>query len=289
MLWKKLLFVGALGAAAQDPVNQCRVVTSSFVLTASANHYDAFTPSAIAAATAGTTTSYTKTPDHYCNSNHVYAYTANVSVAACEAQCGALDCTCFDYSAQPQPPPLPPTPAPPPPPPPTPITNAPLFIDMVQNNPGDAVGWEQTKYFDAEVLAGLSYTGQTTTGEMAGTQAIAFASLGLDLFPAGSAARRWLDAYRAGVHAFVDRAVAAGLAPYFFVDLLVFPVALLRAWPNATADGSGAGRIAWNDATRQLVRVLIAETFAEFPAVAGWIVRTGETYTYDNPYHCWRG
>ena len=54
------------------------------------------------------------------------------------------------------------------------ITNAPMVIDMVQNNPGDAVAWEQSKYFDARELYKLNYTGQTTTGEMSGTQAVDF-------------------------------------------------------------------------------------------------------------------
>ena len=51
-----------------------------------------------------------------------------------------------------------------------PITNAPVMIDMVQNNPGDPVGWEQTKYFDPAELKKLNYTAMTTTGEMSGTQ-----------------------------------------------------------------------------------------------------------------------
>jgi hypothetical protein len=161
-----------------------------------------------------------------------------------------------------------------------PITNPMVFIDMVQNNPGDPVAWQQTKYFDPRVLAQLNYTGQTTTGEMSGTQAVDFHTLGGDFFPASTAARQWLDAYAAGVHSFVDRAVAAGIQPYFFVDLLVFPTPVLAAWPNAT---NGRGEIEWNDATRQLTAALVRETFAEFPELKGWIVRTGETYTYDTP------
>eukprot|EP01051_Picozoa_sp_SAG22_P000058 SAG22_NODE_1_length_62449_cov_158.689270_58_plen_87_part_00 len=31
--------------------------------------------------------------------------------------------------------------------------------------------------------------------------------------------------------------------------------------------------------------MLVAETFARFPGCDGWIVRTGETYTYDTPFH----
>ena len=40
------------------------------------------------------------------------------------------------------------------------IDNAAVMIDMVQNNPGDPVGWEQSKYFDPSVLKELGYTGK---------------------------------------------------------------------------------------------------------------------------------
>lgn len=39
----------------------------------------------------------------------------------------------------------------------SPVANKPVMIDMVQNNPGDPVGWEQTKYFDPEELKALEY------------------------------------------------------------------------------------------------------------------------------------
>ena len=68
----------------------------------------------------------------------------------------------------------------------------------------------------------------------------------------------------------------------------MLPTPVLAAWPNATvADGlhGGGGRVQWNAATKQLLRVLVDETFARFPGCDGWIVRTGETYTYDTPFH----
>lgn len=162
------------------------------------------------------------------------------------------------------------------------ISNAPVMIDMVQNNPGDPVGWEQTKYFDPNELKKLEYTGMTTTGEMSGTQAVDFHTLGQDYFPAGSAERLWLDAYAKGVDRFVARAKSAGIKAYFFVDMIVLPTTVLAQWTNATDAG---GAIQWNAATRQLLRVLVNETFARFPGCDGWIVRTGETYVYDTPFH----
>ena len=152
--------------------------------------------------------------------------------------------------------------------PPT-ISNVPIVVDMVQNNPGDAVAWEQTKYFDPRELYKLNYTSQTTTGEMSGTQAVDFHTMSAngkyDYFPSGSEQRAWLDAYKTGVHAFVDRAVDANIRPFFFVDLLVFPKEVLAVWTNATDPKTGT--VLWNEAGKQLTRALVAETVAEFPKV----------------------
>jgi len=119
---------------------------------------------------------------------------------------------------------------------------------------------------------------------VSGTQAVDFHTTGQDFFPAGSPQRRWLDAYARGVDRFLARATAAGLKAYFFVDMIVLPTFVLAAYPNATA-GAGSNRIVWNAASRALLTTLINETFARFPSCDGFIVRTGETYTYDTPYH----
>ena len=141
---------------------------------------------------------------------------------------------------------------------PTP-SNAPVVIDMVQNNPGDAVAWQQSKYFDPRTLKAHGYTAQTTTGEMSGTQAVDFSSIanppgGKPFFPAGSKQRMWLDAYRRGVDSFVRRATAAGVKAYFFVDLLVFPTPVLEAYKDEIMAGDGK-TIVWNAKTRSLLQV----------------------------------
>ena len=102
------------------------------------------------------------------------------------------------------------------------------------------------------------YSGQTTTGEMSGTQGVDFSSLGpIDFFPQASPQRTWLDAYSKGVDRFLRRAKQAEIDAYFFVDLLVFPTMVLKAWPNATS--SDGKTILWNDASRQLLEVLVQE------------------------------
>lgn len=47
------------------------------------------------------------------------------------------------------------------------------------------------------------------------------------------------------------------------------------------------GHVAWNNVTQRLLAAQIDGLFARFPGVDGLLVRTGETYTYDDPY--WGG
>jgi len=162
------------------------------------------------------------------------------------------------------------------------IENEHVLIDMTQNNPGDAVAWEQTKYFDGRVLKENGYTAQSSTGETSGTQAVDFHTTGQDFFPAGSAQRVWLDAYSAGVQQQVESAKASGVKAYFFVDLLVFPTFVIDHYGSEITSG---GKLVWNNKTASLTQILIDETFAKFPGCDGFIIRTGETYTYDTPYH----
>ena len=53
----------------------------------------------------------------------------------------------------------------------------------------------------------------------------------------------------------------------------MFPVPVLAVFTNATA----GHQVAWNAASQQLLAVQISETFARFPNLTGFVVRTGET------------
>ena len=163
------------------------------------------------------------------------------------------------------------------------IGNERVMIDMVQNNPGDAVAWQSSKYIDPFALVSLNYTGQVTTGELSGALAVDFSSTGMDIFPDGSASRAWLDAFSSSIARVASRAKEVSAKLYFFVDLLVFPVALLDAVPAMKGPGN---KVAWNDVTKKYLSVMVNETFSKFgDAVDGWVVRTGETYVYDTPFH----
>ena len=165
------------------------------------------------------------------------------------------------------------------------IENERVALDMTQNNPGDAFAWQVSKYNDPEyIVSTLNFTGRVWTGESSGTLAIDYASAVDNVFPDDSPSRAWIESLRTSLKRRLQRAESVGSKVYFFVDLLVFPKALLQKVPEMTKNGDGV-TVEWNDITKKYLNVMVNETFEMFPEVDGWIIREGETYVYDTPYH----
>lgn len=69
-----------------------------------------------------------------------------------------------------------------------------------------------------------------------------------------------------------------------FVDMIVLPKNVIERFQHEILDGEG--KIVWNDATRHIVRAMLNETVEIFgDLLDGVLVRTGETYVFDTPYH----
>eukprot|EP01059_Diplonema_ambulator_P030998 TRINITY_DN5552_c1_g1_i2.p1 TRINITY_DN5552_c1_g1~~TRINITY_DN5552_c1_g1_i2.p1 ORF type:complete len:604 (+),score=83.66 TRINITY_DN5552_c1_g1_i2:46-1812(+) len=168
----------------------------------------------------------------------------------------------------------------------SPPANARLFLDMVQNNPGDSLGFEQSKYSDPNVQRSLGYSGMVSTGENSISLAVDYSNvLGGWVFPEGSPGKAWLDVYSSALQDWTADVAGAGLGVYFFTDLIVLPKSILE---NTTINGQilTNGKIDFaKPLTKQLMIAQFSEMFSKFPAASGIVVRTGETYVYENPYH----
>jgi hypothetical protein len=88
------------------------------------------------------------------------------------------------------------------------------------------------RYFNPITLKAAGYTGQTSTGETSGTQAVDFSSTGHDYFPTGSSQRAWLDAYATGVQRFVKRAVDVSSSHILSYNRVVRPPLQLASGIN---------------------------------------------------------
>eukprot|EP00052_Salpingoeca_macrocollata_P004464 m.41471 g.41471 ORF g.41471 m.41471 type:complete len:585 (+) comp14234_c0_seq1:3-1757(+) len=166
------------------------------------------------------------------------------------------------------------------------IDNDYVLIDMAQNDPGDTVvGWQQTKYHDPATLLNYGYTGIVTTGELSPLLLANFSSLGLGdiFFPPGNVSRSWQDEMAAAVAANIARCKAGGVQFYPFVDMIVLPRSVVQHFQSQIVNASG--NIEYNAVTRMLIQAQFDEVLAAFPGVDGFVVRTGETYVFDTPYH----
>ena len=165
--------------------------------------------------------------------------------------------------------------------------NRKLLLDMVQNNPGDAMGFQESKYTDSATQKGLGFTGVVTTGENSISLAVNYSSVlpGGWVFPEGSPRTAWLTEYQTMLRDWSSGVTSNGLGTFFFTDLLVLPKAITE---NATYTDQVMtnGLIDFNKPlTKQLMIAQFTEMFALYPATEGIVVRTGETYVYENPFH----
>ncbi len=155
----------------------------------------------------------------------------------------------------------------------------PFVLDMVHHNPGEAPF--DTQFTDPRELASRGYTGQVFKHI---NSVVRFDALGLDLWPEGSEEARWLEGFTKEREAEIRAAKAAGLKVYYHVDLFILPKRLVELEREKICDKKG--RIDLNsERTLELHRVLFEELFTRFPELDGLIVRVGESYLFDTPYH----
>jgi hypothetical protein len=154
------------------------------------------------------------------------------------------------------------------------------ILDMVHHNPGEPPF--QSAFLDPAHLADYGFNGQVFKH----INCVAtFDRLGLNLFLAGSPERAWLDRLTAQVEREIAAAKDKGLSVFYHVDLFVLPKRLVEAFKGEICDPE-TGRVLLNrPKTLELHRVLFDELCERFPQVDGYIIRVGETYLFDTPYH----
>jgi hypothetical protein len=159
-----------------------------------------------------------------------------------------------------------------------------FILDMVHHNPGEPRF--QSAFLDPAHLADYGFNGQVFKH----INCIAtFDALGLDLFPAGSAERAWLDGFTPGIEREIAAAKVHGLKVFYHLDLFVLPKQLVEHFKNEICDPQTGRILLDRPKTLELHRVLFDELFRRFPQLDGFIIRVGETYLFDTPYHVGNG
>lgn len=155
-----------------------------------------------------------------------------------------------------------------------------LMMDMVHHNPGEAP--TQTNFTNPQYLKSYGFNAQVFKHI---NTIVTFDKLGHDLFPAGSPDAEWLAEMTRMVVEQIRAAKQAGLQVFYHVDLFVLPKKLVALYKDEICDPHTGRILLSKPKTLDLHRVLFDELAERFPEVDGYIIRVGETYLFDTPYH----
>jgi len=155
-----------------------------------------------------------------------------------------------------------------------------FLIDMVHHNPGEPPF--ESEFTSPENLARLGYSGQVFKHVNC---AVRFDTLGRNDFAEGTPSGQWMDALRSSIEREISAAKAENLKVYYHIDLFVLPRALVEDERSLLCNPEGKISLD-RERTIEVHRALFFELFRDFPQIDGLIVRVGETYLFDTPFHC---
>lgn len=155
---------------------------------------------------------------------------------------------------------------------------SPLVLDMVHHNPGEVP--YTTAFNEPAFIKDMGYNGKVYFLFESPALAITWESLDTDILPKGSEDRAWVDAKAAQIRQMHEACRAQNIDIYAMSDLVLFPKRLIEKYDIRETFGNPQDSL-----TQKFVRIQIAEMFDQFPDLTGLVVRIGETYLHDAPYH----
>lgn len=155
-------------------------------------------------------------------------------------------------------------------------------LDMVHHNPGEML--TVSAYNNPAYLEKQGYTGQVMNDFTFVHAAITYDSLDKRIFPEGSKERDWVLKAAERVKTNIKKAHDAGIKVYYFTDIIVLPKKLVELYKDEICDSDGKISLG-KSKTLEIHRLMLQEVFKTFPDLDGLVIRTGETYLNNVPYH----
>ncbi len=154
--------------------------------------------------------------------------------------------------------------------------------DMVHDNPGEDA--YVTQYDDVSFLAQRGLSGKVFFLSEAAQLAIDWQAYDPKVFPADSEAYGWVQDKKAELHEKYGEAKEQGLKVYFMMDFISLPTSMKDLYGDQILTN---GKIDINKPkTKDIMKEMMREIFAEFPEVDGFYLRYGESYVgFYSPYH----
>ncbi|SEW28649.1 hypothetical protein SAMN05428988_3975 [Chitinophaga sp. YR573] len=158
----------------------------------------------------------------------------------------------------------------------------PFIMDMVYNNPGEAPF--VTKYNNPDYLKSAGFNAMVPKWYV--SCAITYDNVQKNIVPLNSPERRWIDSTATVIERKLAEYKKAGINVYPFTDLIVFPNSIWEKYGDSISTKGDARKPDINrPMTQQLLRAQIAGIFDRFPQLDGIVLRFGETYLHDTPFH----
>jgi hypothetical protein len=162
----------------------------------------------------------------------------------------------------------------------TPAAKPQFVLDMVHIGPGEAT--PRTAFLNPRTLSAYGYNGQVVLSLVEGVAM--FDALSPAPIARDAPIRAWAAEVGAHIDEQIKQAHAAGLQCFAWMQLVVFPIAVVQAYKAEICDAQGRIDLALPRA-RQLLEVQLAEVFSRFPKLDGLVIRTGEIYLQGLPFH----
>lgn len=156
-----------------------------------------------------------------------------------------------------------------------------FIMDMVHDNPGDVRF--KTAFRSPEKLLDYGYNTQVFRQN---NTTVTFAKLGEDFF-CDKDAKSWLDNMTKLSVEEIFPAHKAGLMTMCHIDLFVLPKLLIEKYKDEICDENGKISI-FREKTKEIHRIMFDEMFERYP-IDGLVIRVGETYLHDTPFHAGNG
>lgn len=157
-----------------------------------------------------------------------------------------------------------------------------FIMDMVHHNPGEAPF--ETNFLKPEKLREYGYNAQVFKHI---NTAVNFLKYDEHLFDESPEAMEWIKCLKEKIRKEIQKAKTEGLKVYYHIDLFVLPKAVYEKYKDEICDDDGRISI-YREKTKELHRAMFDEIFEEF-SIDGLIIRVGETYLHDTPYHMGNG
>ena len=155
-----------------------------------------------------------------------------------------------------------------------------FMLDMVHDNPGEPP--QESSFRNPRRLADWGYNGQVI--EAGADSCETFAAIDPAIMPKGDNARAWIEQRAMSLEQLAQKAHAANLKAYAWMQIVVLPKAVVARFKDEICDAQGRIDLE-RPMTQKILRAQIAELFERCPSLDGLVVRTGEIYLQDSPFH----